>query len=1788
MGASTSARRDGKSPGDASTAQEQDVLSNESQGGENVGSKLLQKNGKISDLNGKTDDQIEGFDGRSGEKVLAEVGQADSVLVSQKDDILEVMEVLQDEVTTLTAEKELPKMYSPSLTDEKATNEEPNDAREVGFKKIFRFVGFKFTLKKDKPEKPAPVQPTVNEEEAEEAIGPEITEKIPEVLDGREGASESPTEVVVCKGVDKETTEQSVEQTENIEEITPEAEPPISPVVQEIQSPIKRFFTQGIFSSLRKRSSFKKPAEEAPLKEKVVEKESNTEKAESPKEESKTSTEDEVPSRPEHEHQSTAPEEPKVGSLTEITLAAEEKQNEGKIEVKAHTVQTASEEDTSTLPADTGNDIKATEQESGDTVSEWTCPDKVKPVLTTEANLLSCQEKVKNHGSPLKKLFTGTNLKKRSKKLKGKREAETKLSTSGEPAAEQLQSSTDSAESPRIDSSFSSPEESTEYVNGDPLQAEAEADKVSSDEERKRDGIQPWASFKKLMTPKKQAKMSSESEDEAAEKPKTATLSSVNNSVFTEQQEEQKPSEEKKVELSTEEPPRKKESSMSWEALLCRGSAKKRARKTSDSDGEKVEEDEDPGRTVGSPIGSSQDGEHELLMSSPEQAGSPSEGDGESTWASLKRLVTPRRRARSEDRAEDSAGFSAEQVPSDSEMLKEEMSFSLKRLIPGRRKKGLDGKQEQVLSDEGGKDFGSAEEDSDTPAVIPLSEFYLTEFEEVGFIPKGEAAEKQMDTIDPEVTKQELPIPEPTVTVPHETLPTEVKETQDTLIDGMEEQSASWILTTAEVETEDKTESITTHQQLSDIPEEGAIEDTAVTPKSMAEEVCQDDTIAEDVIELTSEAVTAPEEASEESFAEESTEMVSAVSRLTDSPGTSGETTPVAAQYEVKETKAVLRDAVENINLSVDIITATKEVEKVLVTHAISETTAFCIGLDSQEIQPVEEARVKIYVVGVPEVSEVLSAEIVSKAKRDKIEVVGITQEEVYEAQVEVVKTEFKEEVAEAIPQVMEVEVEQINSVKNVSTYNALDKISEVMQMEEVESVNELQELRPVQKYVVNLENVSVDDLNEQVVIEDKPKFEPEEEEEPLCSPSAQVIKAPIMKGEKEEELDRADKSEGNVKYYPMPGVIHCLREEFSACMSEPPTAENAGDQETPINAEAAAIHLAVAEAAISIINPSTASTESEIQDITNEVTIERVSSIKFMDSHEIDVLLEDTEFHSAESIIEAEIEAALTDTIFGEDIYERVEEKQEVMIAEQVTKLATTEEQSSITVQETLENVLESLIEPATELEAAESHEEEGKCTSILENLIPASKLIEEPQIAKEPEAVSLIVNKAEKIPEDIKCLTMLSDASIEVEVQSPTGQEAEDVPTQSEVVEAELSDVHVLEETEIAAVTETYVRPILEENPIDESIPMEAIESLEKTAGHHEEEQRSKNQGVDTETPDMEVKFLEEQMEEDGKETMGAVSLEEGRREMGKNVENHLQSKTQTEAVEHDQNQVDSEGCSQRETHIIIELQQDNPLCPQYTQDMDVFLSYEEEYVMVKQEDVKEVSLNALAPHVPSQMKDVEDFLSQTRVAGETSHPGEMNKEYAQQDSPYELQSVNSEMSKYLTETTDATTEQCSQKDKYVQSQVVKTVIQMQMPLTGTRKQEVEITEDQSRIVEETQFENAADSMTQDAAESNEEGGEIFTSCLISQELEGDITQKPMKDSEQTTATTNLEAVSEIAKPEDAQSQEGSSEEVIRKASEDGTIQEVLMKNETTKKSQTQASGDGQAGAFPAEIST
>ncbi|KAK1893877.1 A-kinase anchor protein 12 [Dissostichus eleginoides] len=92
-----------------------------------------------------------------------------------------------------------------------------------------------------------------------------------------------------------------------------------------------------------------------------------------------------------------------------------------------------------------------------------------------------------------------------------------------------------------------------------------------------------------------------------------------------------------------------------------------------------------------------------------------------------------------------------------------------------------------------------------------------------------------------------------------------------------------------------------------DIPE--------ATPASVTEDVARDDTIAEDLIEITSEAITAPEPL--DITKEDETEMISAVSQLSsESSKTSGNTTPVPAEYVVKETDALLYQVLKPFRLA--------------------------------------------------------------------------------------------------------------------------------------------------------------------------------------------------------------------------------------------------------------------------------------------------------------------------------------------------------------------------------------------------------------------------------------------------------------------------------------------------------------------------------------------------------------------------------------------------------------------------------------------------------------------------------------------------------------------------------------------------------------------------------------------------------------------------------------------------------------------------------------------------------
>ncbi|KAM4903886.1 A-kinase anchor protein 12 [Sylvia borin] len=568
--------------------------------------------------------------------------------------------------------------------------------------------------------------------------------------------------------------------------------------------------------------------------------------------------------------------------------------------------------------------------------------------ITNEAELLSSQEKTKLQGSPLKKLFTGTGLKKLSgKKQKGKRE-ESKLGEQGEPI-HHLSDSPDSPEEQKGESSASSPEEMNEIPSlekpADGAQVPESEDATIPDVERKRETVTPWASFKKMVTPKKRVRRSSESDkEEEMDKTKSVAVPATENVVDENQGEIKENGIDQKPEKITEEPKRKVDASVSWETFICVGSSKKRARKSSSSDEEsqKVEESGQSKETATDAVlTSSQESDQGQGNSSPEQAGSPSESEGISTWESFKRLVTPRRRSktRMEERTEDSvAGSSLEHSTSDGEPGKDESWVPFRKLMPGRRKKKSDGKTEPAHLKQAREDMAeTAEEDSDVPAVVPLSEYEAAEQE------KMEAQRAK----DAEVMREEetLRIEQGSEGLAHAVAVSIVEE--ERAVSSIEERSPSWISAALTECIEQAGEEEEKEAQKTAEPDV-TMEDAVVAAKTVPEtrKDVSDDTIASEP-ELTSEAVTAletaeascAEETMEVSLAEETTEMVSAVSQL-ETPDTTEEATPVqeveATEQNLKEldkqTQKVLHEVAERVKSDVTQLVSERAVTETLIT----------------------------------------------------------------------------------------------------------------------------------------------------------------------------------------------------------------------------------------------------------------------------------------------------------------------------------------------------------------------------------------------------------------------------------------------------------------------------------------------------------------------------------------------------------------------------------------------------------------------------------------------------------------------------------------------------------------------------------------------------------------------------------------------------------------------------------------------------------------------------------------
>lgn len=728
------------------------------------------------------------------------------------------------------------------------------------FERIFSNIGLKVTINRGLGEKASDDDKKTSTEEPDQT-------KTEKTEDKAEGNIEQESSDPILTGVTSEdvlgnadiTAETSGEPELKADAVTDTREPEphstnsTGPVDVEIDSPIRKFFTAGIFVGLWKKK----------------------------------------------EDETTEQELEEVGGDKVIDTTGQTVQDRHEEEVTAAGVVGEAEEKENELRDETAG-------------------------KSPEGEILSPQERDRSQMSPLLRFLSGSSLKRVSMKQRNIKSSEARLCDSGEHPSELLPS--------------------------DPADDRGNAYSPTSEEAAKEEEG-AWASFKRFMSPKPRMKKSHHSTEETQQPAKA----------------------EQMADHSSEEGKKRKNSSVSWEAVLC-GSGRRRSRKTSDSEDEMPPIDLKYHKKDGGPKSGEESGaENEKeTSSSSKQDGTLQEGDGGSTWKSLKRIVTPKRKSRDEDE-----GMKIK-IHSDSEDAEEKSSFSIKNLLPGRKKQRSDESQGPVSSDEAGK--GVASEDSETPAVVPLSEFEGDEEKKESW-EEEENSELQQDQVE----HTYLCFPQG-------------------FFEALEKQEDS------DKELDEVSESTSKHQQLSDIQEEGVITEPGATLALVPKEVeRRDDTTAEDLIEVASEAFTAPEPATDVTLQDE-TEMFTAASQFsTESAKTSGNATPVPAESNIIESDSVLHQVAETFSTSPQEAAPRPEqtfqafVEKdptVLALHRRPEAIPNETGLNVEDLEAISTLVCASLREGVSKVTEFQSVGFVSVEEFDSTEmtlddvhVISVTQE---------------------------------------------------------------------------------------------------------------------------------------------------------------------------------------------------------------------------------------------------------------------------------------------------------------------------------------------------------------------------------------------------------------------------------------------------------------------------------------------------------------------------------------------------------------------------------------------------------------------------------------------------------------------------------------------------------------------------------------------------------------------------------------------------------------------------
>ncbi|XP_072121734.1 A-kinase anchor protein 12b isoform X1 [Mobula birostris] len=734
---------------------------------EGADGKSVLKNDQISGIQGDvTDKKSEELNGIHEDIDAKQVGQGDPVLVSGGEETEEMQ--LNKEVPIENEhgeQKDIEK--GDELLTEVGVPAEEVQATEVCFN-VFKCMGLKFAMKNEKPVRAEPVQ-LLNASQEE---GGEAERAVSEPRQEMEGSTEANSEAegsspeILTPEKAEECTDQEETKVMDTEVIPTAAEPAVStsgsPVVERL---LRRFFRQDYFSGLRMKQSSMKDKEAPQITDK----------------EGREVTRREATERGPDAQPSTSQDAAKVS-----VAWSPEKNQGGEEDFEDLTAELASVRAASEAPA-VGEIVASEVKENGATAEhsmaagdlgiDQQIPSAGKPVgeagvdslapeapaefqvehkkaqkkssvstldpISAEGELVSSQ-KSNHQDSPIKNLLTSCSIKKLTKEDKGEKG---EASTGDLNDEAKLQSSTKWKGSPDSSKPDSPPvflekmDEGilAEVTESDLLPVEQEEANGDGDGER-REAITAWASFKKLMTPKKHPKelLDNERGDQATDKAKSMTVSTENTA--SEKQEEPSSSgEESKLDQTTEDLKKKADTTAAWEALICVASSKKRVRKQSDSDRQKPNKeaqtseanDQVQDHAEDREGSTSQGPDQEQKERSLSCAKSPVEGEATngviSTWESFKRFMSPRRRSSSKLRE---CREESEPKPAATEAAKEESWAPLKKLIHGRKKMRPNTKLQQPQSKPAGKDAADtefagnqSEEEPETPSVVPISEY---------------------------------------------------------------------------------------------------------------------------------------------------------------------------------------------------------------------------------------------------------------------------------------------------------------------------------------------------------------------------------------------------------------------------------------------------------------------------------------------------------------------------------------------------------------------------------------------------------------------------------------------------------------------------------------------------------------------------------------------------------------------------------------------------------------------------------------------------------------------------------------------------------------------------------------------------------------------------------------------------------------------------------------------------------------------------------------------------------